>query len=337
MSPATQTHTLPLILMAILVLLGSAALGRLYYRKRQLQDAVEGQFKGFREKAVALMDQLDALRRRHETLPSTDPDFTEPMAGATLALYNAVKTDLNGLWERWLKIMELWDRAQKLVRSGSGLAVREAEEARKLLEKGDIDELLRQSGSCKDRLDRLNRGHEQAREARDAGREELAVLRKSLSQGTGVLVPSDPQYAQITKVENLLAQADGIMVADPIGAEEVISRAHQLLTGFADERHKEPGRSLGPRPSYSLLDDLAAAADGFRAAAAKLRLTNLLGLFVRFWMVVWGFSLLIGMMNVLMPLLIFVLGFAIVLAGFWAIWQTVTFWLWYGLWGAHRQ
>jgi hypothetical protein len=84
-------------------------------------------------------------------------------------------------------------------------------------------------------------------------------------------------------------------------------------------------------------DLLHHSVDGFRTAAAKLRLTNLLGLFVRFWMVVWGFSLLIGLMNIPMPLLIFVIGFAIVLAGFWAIWQTVTFWLWYGLWGAHSQ
>src|SRR5437868_14599683 len=134
------------------VLLGVAALGLLYYRRRQLQGTVEGQFKDFRDKAVALMDQLDALRQRHKTLASTDPDFTAPMSGATLALYDAVEADLNGLWERWLEVMELWDRAQKLGRSGSGLAVRQAEEARKLLDQGHLDELLRQSGSCKERL-----------------------------------------------------------------------------------------------------------------------------------------------------------------------------------------
>ena len=52
MSPDTQTHTLPLALMAVLVLLGVAVLDLLYYRKRQLQGKGEGQFKGFREKAV---------------------------------------------------------------------------------------------------------------------------------------------------------------------------------------------------------------------------------------------------------------------------------------------
>ena len=124
MSPDAQTYTMPLILMVVLVLLGVAALVVLYRRKRQLQEAVEAQFQGFREQAVALMDRLDALRLRHKTLPATDPDFTTPMSGATLALYNAVEADLNALWERWLEVMELWNRAQKLVRSGSGLAVR---------------------------------------------------------------------------------------------------------------------------------------------------------------------------------------------------------------------
>ena len=193
MSPDTQTHTLPMVLMVVLVLVGVAALGLLYYRKRRLQGAVEKEFQGFREKAVALMDQLDALRQRHKTLPSTDPDFTAPMSGATLALYNAVEADLNGLWDRWLKVMELWDRAQKLVRSGSGLAVRQAEEARKLLDQGDIDDLLRQSASCKERLDRLNRGHEQAHDALEAGRRgagRAARVRQPGHRGPASLRPS---------------------------------------------------------------------------------------------------------------------------------------------------
>ena len=100
MSPDTQTHTLPLALMAILVLFGGAALVLNYRKRRQLQDTVEEQSQGVSPKAVGLMDQLDALRQRHKTLPSTDPDFTAPDGrGATLTLYNAVETDLNVLWE----------------------------------------------------------------------------------------------------------------------------------------------------------------------------------------------------------------------------------------------
>jgi hypothetical protein len=339
MPPDAQTHTLPLVLMVVLVLIGVAALGLLYYRKRQLQGEVEGEFKGFREKAVALMDQLDALRQRHKTLPLTDPDFTAPMAGATLALYNAVESDLNVLWERWLKVMELWDRAQKLVRSGSGLAVRQAEEARKLLDQGNIDELLRQSASCKERLDRLNQGHEQARDVLGTGREELAVLRDSRDEGAGGRLPSERRHEAVARAEALLVQAEGMLAADPIGAEEVVARTRRSLASLAHHPAPEPEpiRPRRTRPAeYSPLNDLAAAAEGFRTAAARLRLTNLLGLFTRFWLFVWGFALLFGLLTPLLPLVIFGMGFVLVLAGFWAIWQTVTFWFWYGMWQMRR-
>jgi hypothetical protein len=336
MSSQTQTHILPLAVMAILVICGGAALIQNFRRRRQLQATVEEQFKEFRTKAVGLMDQLDALRQRHKTLPSTDPDFTAPIAGATLALYNGVEADLNALWDRWLKVMELWDQAQKLVRSGSGLAVKQAEEARKLLEKGDIDDLLRQSRSCKSRLDRLNQGHEQAREALKANRAELQSLRRSADRGTGVLLPSDPERQWITSAEALCSQAEGMITADPIGAQEIMMHWHQSRSELKQRPGHASERRHQPPAAYSLLDDLATAADHFRNAASKLRLTNVLGLFVRFWLLVWGFSLLIGLFDLLMPLIIVLVGFGLIIAGFWAIWQMVTFWFWYGVWQVRR-
>jgi len=350
MGSETQTHTLPIILMVVLVALGVAVLVMLYRRKRQLQHAVEGQFQAFRARAVALMDRLDALRRRHRALPTTDPDFTAPMSGATLALYNTVEADLNALWERWLEVMELWDRAQKLVRSSSGLAVRQAEEARRLLDQGRVDDLLRQSALCKDRLDRLNRAHEDAREALAAGRAELAGLRDSLAAGEDIA----PRPDGIARVGMMFDQAEGMLVADPIGAEEVIARSRRSLSDLArrpdpevdrpPRPSREPARRYGPGserygspwPSGSPFDEIAAAADAFRSAAARLRLTNLLGLFARVWMVVWGLSLILGLLGPLMPLIIVGMGFVLILGGFWAIWQAVTFWFWYGMWGMRR-
>ena len=62
MSPDTQTHTLPLALMAVLVLLGVAVLDLLYYRKRQLQGKGEGQFKGTAQIAAKICSK-DAGQR----------------------------------------------------------------------------------------------------------------------------------------------------------------------------------------------------------------------------------------------------------------------------------
>ncbi len=336
MSPDAQTQTLPLALMAVLVLIGVAVLAWLYYRKRQLQGDVEAEFKAFREKAVALMDRLDALRQRHKSLPLTDPDFTAPMAGATLALYNAVESDLNALWDRWLKVMELWDHAQKLVRSGSGLAVRQAEEARRLLDQGNIDDLLRQSAACQQRLDRLNHGHEQARDALRIARAELAGFRDHRGHRGESGSSPDRHDQAIARAEALLAQAESVLVADPIGAEEMTARTRRSLAELAQRPAPEPERVRPARPAHSPLDDLAAAAAAFRSATARLRLTNLLGLLVRFWMVVWGLGLILGLLGPLMPIVIFLMGLGLIVAGFWAIWQMVTFWFWYGMWQMRR-
>lgn len=355
MGAYVQTHTLPIVVMMILVLVGIAGLVLLYRRRRELQAAVEAQFQGFREKAMALMDQLDALRERHRALPSTDPDFTAPMSGSTLTFYHAVETDLNVLWERWLEVMELWDRAQKLVRSSSFLAVRRVEEARKLLDQGQVDELLRQSAACKERLDRLNRAHEVAREALAAGRQALAELSHSLEDGGRGRADSRPDG--LSRFGTMFDQAEGMLVADPIGAVEVIGRTRRSLSELSRRPEPEPQperpaarrpdyvRRYGPRPgqfgtqqpSGSLLDDLAAAADRFRSTAARLRVTNLLGLFVRFWLIVWGLGLVLGLLGPLMPLLIVGMGFLFIVGGFWAIWQTVTFWFWYVMWGEQRR
>ena len=327
------TRTVPLALLGALGLGGLAALGLLYYRKRHLQGIVAEQFQAFRDKAVALMDQLDALRQRHKTLPATDPDFTAPLSGATLALYNEVEADLNRLWDRWLKAMEVWDQAQKLLRADSGLAIKQAEEARKLLEEGNIDELIRQSNSCKERLDRLNRGHEQARDALKAGQRELAALRKSFDQSAeaGLSTVSHPK--EIETAETLLTTAEGMIPADPIGAEELIGRSRQALAAATVRPDQKPARPREARPSYAYgpADEVAAAAAKFRSVMARLGFTNLMGLLIRAWIAVWALALLIGLLTPLMPLALFILGFVIILAGLWALWRTVVSWFWFGM------
>ena len=182
-------RTAPLLAMMVLGLLGLAAVGLLYSRKRRLQSTVEERFKAFRSQAVSLMDELDGLRRRHKTLPATDPDFKVPMSGATLALYDQVSHDLDGLWERWLKVMEIWDQTQQRIRAGSGLALKPTEEARKLLEGGEIDELVRLSRFCKKRLDQLNQGHEEARESLATARGELAAIQTRGHEGNRGAAP----------------------------------------------------------------------------------------------------------------------------------------------------
>src|SRR5262249_12307388 len=160
--------------------------------------------------------------KRQKELPTTDPDFTEPMAGATLSLYQGVGSDLDALWERWLRVMEIWQAAQVRLRDDSGLTTGAAREAGALLKSGDLDRLHGLAASCKERLDGLTVAHERARAALKSGRHELARLRGAVDRGTGVLLPGDPHHAEIESAEAAFAEAEARLVSDPIGAESAV-------------------------------------------------------------------------------------------------------------------
>ncbi len=330
---STRSSTVAVLL--ILGLIGLVAMGVLYYRNRQLRGAVDEQFRGFREKAVALMDQIDGLRKRHKTLPSTDPDFTAPMTGATLVLYNRIEHDLDGLWNRWLEIMEIWNQAERQIRAGSGLTAKPTEEARKLIEQGGVDTLLRQSSACRQDLDRLNQGHEHAREALAAGRAALDAIRDAHE-------PSD-RYdrggeirAQVERSERMYAEAERQLTADPIGAQELMLRARRSLELATSRPQAAPRLPWEGHRAYHTIDDLAAAFHQLRSAAARLQLSRLVGVFVRGWMLFLVLALLLILFIPFLPLIVFLLGFLIVLAGFWTIWRIIASWFWFGMWQLWR-
>jgi hypothetical protein len=229
------TRDLPLAFLAGALALGLLIVGLFWLRKRHLSRVVDEKFKCYRQNAVGLMDRLDALRQRHKTLRASDPDFTEPMTGATLALYREVETDLNDLWERWLRIMEVWEDAQKKVRAGSGLGVKQTEDAKALLEKeGDFEGLLGRAESCQERLDRLKQGHEQARAAIKAGTDESDAVGKKFDEVAATGLPVDRFQAELDSVGSLFHNAESLVTPDPIGAGRVAARGREAAAGIAE-------------------------------------------------------------------------------------------------------
>jgi hypothetical protein len=265
------TRTLPLTVLGLLALAVLGVLGLMRLWRHTLQVRFDRKFKGFREKAVGLMDRLDALRQRHKSLLTTDPDYTQPLAGDTLSLYKEVQRDLNGLWEHWLRIMEVWDQAQRLVRAGSGLAVAKTEEARALIEKeGDFDALLRTCGSCAERLDRLTQAHEQARADARSARDEAAALRKALDALGAAGLPTDASRSELAKLEDLLAQAEGLIPADPIGAVEAVRHSREALGALADRAGQILARFRDATAAFAAIDEVAARAAELRSQGLKL-------------------------------------------------------------------
>jgi hypothetical protein len=265
------TRTLPLSVLGLVTLTGAGILGGLRYRRWRLGVRFERQFKGFREQAVGLMDRLDALRQRHKSLLATDPDYTQPLAGATLALYTDVENALNGLWEHWLRIMEVWDQAQRLVRAGSGLAAAKTEEAHVLIEKeGDFQSLLNTCNSCQERLDQLNQAHEKVRADAQAARGEVTALRQSLEAVAAAGLPADSSKSECTRVEGLLAQAEGLIAADPIGAGAAVAHSREALAALADRAGQLLARFQEATAALAAIDAVAARAAELRSQGVKL-------------------------------------------------------------------
>ena len=127
-----------------------------------------------------------------------------------------------------------------------------------------------------------------------AARAELAAIQNSVSKGTGVLLPSDPHHREIEAAETALGEAETMMAADPIGADERILRARRSLSSLSDRPDRGLARRRSGPMSHPVIDELAAAAERLRAAAARLGVTGLLGLFIKAWIAVWVVGLLFG-------------------------------------------
>jgi len=164
-----RTRTLPLSLLGIGAL---GALGAFFVqRSRHDRRMAEARRKlaTFKEEVVALSDLLDAQQERHRLLPHTDPDFKTPMLGQTRSTYDAVQGAIRRYRERWLGLMDVWEKAQEQVDSEWFLGTAAADECIRLLDSAEARPPLADvAGECRAPLDVLEQAHEKSRELADA-------------------------------------------------------------------------------------------------------------------------------------------------------------------------
>jgi 4a-hydroxytetrahydrobiopterin dehydratase len=98
-------------------------------------------------------------------LPHSDPDFKTPMEGLTRSAYDNVQSALRRYRERWLGLMDVWEKAEERIGKETFLGTAEAEEAIKLLDSAEARPPLADvAGECSAPLDALEQAHEKARE-----------------------------------------------------------------------------------------------------------------------------------------------------------------------------
>ena len=265
------TRTLPALILGFAIVAAATIFAWLWQRRRQAQRALDTQFQGFREHAVGLMERLDALRARHGKLADADPDYAEPMTGATRTLYQEVEADLNRLWDRWLRVMDAWERAQSLARTGSTFRTREFDEARGLLEReGNFEEITAEVESCRERVERLEQAHERAREALDAFRAEGDQFRQSLEELRAAGLAPTSYRTEFDPIAAVASGSEAVATADPIGAGQALTQAREALAALGERvgRVKEQWRRS--EELRRAIEDVASRAAELRAGGLRL-------------------------------------------------------------------
>jgi uncharacterized membrane protein YgcG len=204
---------------ALLVII-LAVLGLIWLAHRRVRGRVHGRLKEVRSRATELMDRLDALKERLKLLPVEDPDFKVPMSGKTLALYNAAQGALGQLWDRWLRVMDELDRAQKLAAATSSpFDRRKLHEAESLLEqKGVFEEIEAQIQASVADMDRLNQAHETAHGVLEALGAAKPKLEAQVETVRKLSLPVAPYQEELGAIQAGTTEAGAVLTADPLGA-----------------------------------------------------------------------------------------------------------------------
>jgi hypothetical protein len=282
-----KTRTLPLGLAGLGAagLLGGLAVQ--WARHGSRLRAARARLATFKSEVVALSDLLDTEQERHRMLPHADPDFQTPMQGMTRAAYDNVQAAIRRYRERWLGLMDVWEKAEAKVDSEWFLGTGAAEEAIRLLDSAAARPPLADvSAECKAPLDALETAHEQAREAATVVDTTLAELASRLDavgrrgrsnapfqaalaevtrgrQGAGEHVESDPVAARggLDELRSVLESTRGRIDA----LEAADDRRQRAVAATADIVQKVRDR----RAEGWLLDEPGANPDDRLDAAAR--------------------------------------------------------------------
>ncbi len=268
-------RTLPMSALAGLGVVGAGLAGLSWRARSKFRREVTAQFEQYRSRAVALMDRLDGLRKEHGTLMKLDPDFTEPSTGRTLALYQEVETDLNGLWDKWLHLMDVWERADKLVRSANSLNSEQITKAKTLLETdGNFDGIDEIVESCRKRLDDLGRAHEDVRKSIARANEAVKQAESKLAALADRQIRVATETSALSSVAGVLAEAKGLIVADPIGAAEIVARAESTLADVTNRADRLSALADRAENSKKRSDEIAAETTRLRSGGLILKETE---------------------------------------------------------------
>jgi hypothetical protein len=225
-----RTRTLPTAVAAVVAAGILGAFGVQRWRAMARLTKAREALAHFKRDVVALSDLLDASQERHRMLPHADPDFRTPMRGMTRDAYDAVQDAIRRYRERWLTLMETWDKAQERLGQEWFLGTEASDDVIAMLASAEarppLDEVR---AACQAPLDALETAHEAARALATALDGDLASAHSRLEgltrRGRSTAV-FDATVAEATRAESLASED---VERDPIAARGRLEAARGVL------------------------------------------------------------------------------------------------------------
>ena len=196
----------------------------------RVRHTLQAQMQVYRQHVVQLSDDIDALCERHRMLPFTDKDYKEPILGETLSMYEGIQTSLEQLRQRWLELMDVWDKVDTLSRNEHYFGRSRLREAAAMLQQVPVNEVESTlNHQCVKALDRLEDAHEQVVRLDMSLTESLQRVQQQLAQLQSLQLSVAPYQSSLDKVAEQRASAARIVVPDPIGSQSIQTAAGELL------------------------------------------------------------------------------------------------------------
>jgi hypothetical protein len=219
----------------ILVLMGVFLFFKVGARRRI--GALRSAFEPFRVGLVGLLEELEALEKRHDQLPFSDLDYAEPMAGETRRTYDEIATEAERLRAEWTVLMEIRQRAATILAAAT-FEKGDEERVRKLLERvEELSALEERRLGCARELDRMEAAHEWL-EPLFAGFAVLeARINEQLEAFRAAGLSTVPYEDEWVGCQEVLAEAQRARVSDPLGMARVVPDIHSRgdeLVGWLD-------------------------------------------------------------------------------------------------------
>ena len=203
-----RTRTLPLMIGGAVLGLAFVVIGILRFLHLRRRRVTRQRLDAFGANVVTLRDKLDALKRRHELLPFSDKDFSAPMSGATLELYDSVGTTYVSLRQEWLGLMETRQRCEGMLATANPLGTKAVEEVLKILEgPAGSAEANERHALCVRDVESLGTAHENATETLESVEAELSACRDALDRVAAFALPRAPYEGHVEHCEGEMEDA----------------------------------------------------------------------------------------------------------------------------------